>query len=85
MRETPVTRPVLCSELRSHTQLVDLLVLRGFGHGGGHKTHLAAVHLALTTGAALTMLSAPNLVAAAFCAEVLRVNHKSLYTDFILK
>ena len=60
-------------------QLVDLCVLRGFGHGSGRKSRLVAAGFALVAGVALTVPVLSNLVAVAFGAEVLRINHKAPY------
>ena len=56
--------------------LVDLRVLRGLGHGSGHKTRLVVAGFALVVGMARTTPVPSNLVAATFGAEVLRINHK---------
>ena len=59
-------------------QLVYLRVLRRFGDGE-NKLGLIAADLALVTSMTLAMVTSPNLVAAAFAAEMLCVNHKDPY------
>ena len=60
-------------------QFVDLRVLHSLGHGSGHKTRLVAARFALVTGVTLAVPVPSNLVAAAFGAEVLRINHDAHY------
>ena len=56
--------------------MVRVRVLRRFG--GGNKPGLVAATLALVAGLTLAMATAPNLVAAAVAAEMLRVNRKDV-------
>lgn len=74
VRATPVARTMLRWELRSTSSLST-----SFGYGRGHEPRPLVAGFALIAGMALTMPVAPNLVAATFGAEVLRINHNYLY------